>query len=286
MGLKEAWENSSSAGAEPNWDRAWPDLVCFFEALITPFEFWEQPAPLGRAMVPTRSWIALTIADFLRSGTRNDERTYPVTLLSRTRALVQILLEKAALVDEPSDDAMTQALNSPKGKAIEALISQALMECRAADRATGSHADVWTAVQPLFEAECNKCQDTNFEFSTLAGAYLLSTLATLTPFLRSADGKERELLEAVAPHVHIGYNAHEFVEDQSQFVDVSPDGVNIVIDTVIAARVPDYDHQDRLQWLLGRLAEHGKREDVIRYADRLRHLPGVQELYHRLRDQA
>ena len=33
---------------------------------------------------------------------------------------------------------MTQAINSAKGKSIEALISQALMECRAADRAAGS----------------------------------------------------------------------------------------------------------------------------------------------------
>lgn len=428
-GLKQAWENPSSAPGQPDWNRAWPDLVSFFESLIRPDEFWQQPAASAEPMVPRRNWIASTIAEFLRSGTRKDERAYPTALFPRTRALVQILLQKTAPVEEPSDDAMTQAINSPRGKAIEALISQALMECRAADRATNSHAEVWATFRPLFDAELDKCQDTNFEFSTLAGAYLaqfryidadwadqsvqrifpaafprnsacaidglaytpfareiyrtlvrdgvidcalrynlkgriakeklleriavaylwnadqlnsdrfaylfrpdgvddlvtithvfwsvrrgdvpneqrerilefwercvrwsregaikpeklLSTLPTLASFLKSADGKERELLEAVAPHVHVGYNAHEFLEDLSRLVDVSPDGVNAVLDKVIAARVPDYDYEDRLKSLLERLVEKGKREDVIRHAERLRNLSGVQELYERLR---
>jgi hypothetical protein len=112
---------------------------------------------------------------------------------------------------------------------------------------------------------------------------LLSTLATLTPFLDSAEGNERALLEAVAPHVHLGYNAHDFVQDLSRLVDVSPDGVNAVLAKVIAARVPDYDYEDRLKALLERLVEKGKRDDVILYAERLRNLPGIQELYERVR---
>jgi hypothetical protein len=428
-GLKQAWENVSSPTTQPDWDRAWPDLVTFFETLIGPDEFWHEVVAPRQPMVPTRNWVASSVADFLRSGTRKDEHAYPSALFPRTRALVEILLMKTAPVEKPSDDAMTQAINSPRGKSIEALISQALMECRAADRAANSHGEPWATFQPLFDAELEKCQDTNFEFSTLVGAYLsqfrymdtdwvneniprmfpaayprnsacavdglayapfarqiyrdlvqhgaidralhyelkgrvareklleriavaylwgeddldsdrfahlfrpdggddlvtithlfwsirrgdlpeeqrkrvvkfwercigwsrevgvspeklLSTLATLTPFLNSADGYERELLEAVAPHVHIGYNAHEFVEDLSRLVDVSPDGVNAVLDKVIAARVPDYDYQDRLKSLLERLVEKGKRDDVILYAERLRNLSGIQEFYERLR---
>ena len=102
----------------------------------------------------------------------------------------------------------------------------------------------------------------------------------------SADGKERELLEAVAPYVHIGHNAHEFVEDLSRLVDVSPDGVSAVLEKGISARVPDYDYQDRFKSLLERLVEKGKREDVIQYAERLQNLSGIQELYERLRGKA
>jgi hypothetical protein len=115
---------------------------------------------------------------------------------------------------------------------------------------------------------------------------LLSALATLASFLKSADGKERELLEAVAPHVHVGYNAHHFFEELARLVDVSPDGVNSVLDMVIAARLPDHDYEDRLKSLLERLVEKNKRADVIRYAERLRNLKGVQELYERLRAKA
>jgi hypothetical protein len=71
------------------------------------------------------------------------------------------------------------------------------------------------------------------------------------------------------------------VEDLSRLVDVSPDGVNVVLAKVISARVPDFDYQDQLKALLERLAEKGMRDDVIRYAERLRNLPGVQELYER-----
>jgi hypothetical protein len=67
---------------------------------------------------------------------------------------------------------MMQAINSAKGKSIEALVSQALMECRAADRGKNSHGDAWATFRPLFDAELEKCKDANFEFSTLAGAYL------------------------------------------------------------------------------------------------------------------
>jgi hypothetical protein len=430
--LKQVWETPSSPAEPPDWERGWDTLVAFFEALIVPNEFWEEHATARHPMVPTRTWVASTIADFLRSGTRSDDRAYPAALFPRTRAIVKILLEKTDPAKEPSDDAMTQAINSPKGKAIEALISQALMECRAADRAANSHSEAWAAFRPLIEGELEKCRDTNFEFSTLAGAYLaqfrymdkawteknilrifptdyprntvcavdglaytplardiyrdlvgagvidralrydlkervarekllervavaylwkeddlnsdrftflfrreggddlltvthlfwgvrngdlpeeqrtrvlefwercvrwsreggirpeklLSALATLASFLKSADGKERELLEAVAPHVHVGYNAHHFFEELARLVDVSPDGVNSVLDMVIAARLPDHDYEDRLKSLLERLVEKNKRADVIRYAERLRNLKGVQELYERLRAKA
>jgi hypothetical protein len=430
-GLKQAWDNPASNDASPDWERGWPVLISFFETLVTPEEFWKPDAP-QHGMVPTRRWIASTIAEFLRSGTQNDERSYSPALFPRTRALVKTLVEKFTPIEEPSNDAMTQAINSGKGKAIEALIGQVLMECRAADRAAGAHTEAWAISRPLFDSELDKCRDTNFEFSTLAGAYLaqfryidkewteqniprifppgyprnsaaaidglayttfardiyrdlvrhgvidralrsdpkgrvareklleriavaylwkeddlnsdrfgflfrpdggddlvtvthlfwsvrgdhlpdeqrqrivdfwercvrwtkegaskpeevLSTLATLASFLTSADGKERGLLEAVAPHVHVGYNAHEFVEDLGRLVDVSPDGVNEVLDKVIAARVPDFDYEDRLKSLLERLKEKGKREAVIKYAERLRNLPGVQGLYERWRTEA
>jgi hypothetical protein len=66
---------------------------------------------------------------------------------------------------------MFQAINSTRGRALEAVFSHALRVCRLADKEIGSHVDAWNSMQALFDAELAACVDGNFEFSTLAGAY-------------------------------------------------------------------------------------------------------------------
>ena len=323
---------------------------------------------------------------------------------------------------------MTQALNSPKGRAVEALFSQALRACRASDRASGSHEEQWKSIRPLFDAELAKCKNANYEFSTHSGTYiaqlgymdpewtkarilqifpsefplnsvcaidglgyapftrpiytllvesgvldralgydlkgrggreklleriaaaylwgdeplvsprfshifesghienletvtrvfwmmrgetlsaeqkerviqywerciawsrrlpeppvkLLSSLSLLSCFSTTADGREGELLKAVGPYVYVGHNAYEFVDELVRLVEASPDGVSAVLSRVIEARVPDFDYKDQLKTLLRTLADKGKKQDAILYAERLRSLPGMQELYNEL----
>jgi len=47
-------------------------------------------------------------------------------------------------------------------------------------------------------------------------------------------------------------------------------------------RIPDYDYKDQLKTLLHTLVEKGKRQDVISYTERLRMLPGMQEIFDSL----
>ena len=94
-------------------------------------------------------------------------------LLPRTLPLVAILLDKSGPQAEPRDgDALNGAINTAKGKAIEALLDHALRRCRLSDKAKKSHAKAWRELQPLFDAELAQCLDSNFEFSALAGAYI------------------------------------------------------------------------------------------------------------------
>lgn len=427
-GLKQAWEAKDGKKTEVDWNLGWERLITFFEQLIGEPEFWEEKVPEHRYPIPTRDWIISAIAESLQAGTRNDERAYSSELFPRTWPLIQILLDNARGVDQPPDDAMFQALNSLKGKAVEALFSYALRVCRTSDLANGSHAEAWEEVRPLFEVELEKCKNANYEFSTLAGAYLaqldymdrewvktkvdqvfpsefplnsmcaidglaytrftrpvyallaergvldrglkyelkgrsareklleriavaylwgeealdssrfsyvfesgctddlevittlfwrvrgdelsedlkhrildywercvawsralanpplklFSALSTLSSYLATADGKERELLEAVAPYVHEQYNADSFFKELLRLVEVSPGGVSTVLGKVVEAHVPSYDFEDRLKSLLLRLAEKGRKQDVILYAERLRSLSGMQDLFDRL----
>jgi hypothetical protein len=172
-GFKKLWD--AWDGKQPGlpWDSIWPKLIDFFEALLTNEEFWKGEVADEPVLSPTRDWIPSAIAEFLRAGTRSDNKAYSPELLPRTLPLVAILLDKSEPQAEPRDgDALNGAINTAKGKAIEALLDHALRRCRLSDEAKKSHAKAWRELQPLFDAELAQCRDGNFEFSALAGAYI------------------------------------------------------------------------------------------------------------------
>ncbi len=427
-GFKRAWEVPPDKQPEIDWDRTWNSLVGFFEQLIGNPDFWAEKTVADRGLTPNRDWIPPVIADLLRAGTRNDEKVYSPDLLLRTWSLIGILLAHAEAVDEPRDDAMTQAINSSKGKVIEALFSHALRTCRLSDRASGGHAATWAEMKPVFDQEVAQCKDANFEFSTLAANYianldyidrdwlranlesifprefltnfhcaleglayaqatrpvyallaesevldlalrqeakgrhareklverialaflwgdeeldglrfsylfesgriedleqatgffwsvnnqnlspaqverilsfwarcvvwsrdaaeprakLLSKLGRLSCYIKSVDDRELEWLLAVAPYVHVGYNADDFIEELDRLADISPAKVSAVLGKVLETFVPTFDFQDKLKSLLTKLAGHGCKAEAIFYADRLRNLSGMAQLFMQL----
>lgn len=427
-GFKRTWEAPRDKQPQIDWDRTWNLLVGFFEHLIGNPEFWAEKTVEDRDLTPNRDWIPPVIADLLRAGTRNDEKAYSPELLLRTWSLIGILLAHAEAVAEPRDDAMTQAINSSKGKVIEALFSHALRACRLSDRASDGHATAWAEMKPVFDREVAQCKDANFEFSTLAANYianldyidrdwlranlegifpreflanfhcaleglayapatrpvyallvesgvlelalrqeskghhareklverialaflwedeeldgprfsylfesgriedleqatgffwsvsnqdlsaaqverilsfwarcvvwsrnaaetpakLLSILGHLSCYIKSVEDREQEWLLAVAPYVHVGYNADDFIEELDRLADISPAKISAVLGKVLETFVPTFDFQDRLKSLLTKLAGHGRREDAIAYADRLRHLRGMEQLFAQL----
>lgn len=160
-GIKAAWEANGNA----NWDRGWEQLVSFFEQSLNDQHFPRQAEG-------ARQLLVITIADCLRAGSMDDQHAYAVDLLPRTQAIIAFLMEQVPAADKLSKDPMTQALNTPKGRIIEALYSQVLRAARTSDRQCGNHRETWAAISPAFDAELAKCANANFEFSTLAGTYL------------------------------------------------------------------------------------------------------------------
>jgi hypothetical protein len=161
-GLKGAWEASVSA----NWDRGWEQLVSFFEQLLNDQRFWQQTEDMYQ------HWVVSVIADCLGAGTKRDEHAYPASLLPRTQAIIASLLDHERGTDTPAKDSMTRALNTPKGRIIEALYSQALRAARISEQRQRTHREAWEVISPIFDAELAKCKNANYEFSTLAGTYL------------------------------------------------------------------------------------------------------------------
>lgn len=169
--FKRLWSESEGKELPDYWIIAWPKLFDFFDQLLTT-EFWDEPVPEGKDLTPTRHWIPSAISEFLQAGTKKDEHSFSADLLPRSIRIIENLLNNAEAVTEASDDAMTQAINSEKGKAIEALLNHTLRSCRVSDQLRGNHLEVWDSLKSAFDNEIDKCRGANFEFSTLAAAYL------------------------------------------------------------------------------------------------------------------
>jgi len=417
-GLKGAWEGKTEA----NWDRGWEQLVGFFEDLLNDRHFWQQTEDTHQCLVVS------VIADCLHAGTKQDEHAYSVGLLTRTQFIIASLLDHEPGAKTPAEDSMMQALNTSKGRVIEALYSQALRAARASDQQRGTHRETWEAISPVFDRELAKCKNANYEFSTLAGTYLpqlqyldadwtservnhifpreydanavcaldglayasftqpvyevlaeheiihgaldlelkgqnargrllerigaaylwglerldgalfrklfdtavvedfeplirvfwmvrhenlrpeqreriltfwaralewamhqpqvparfLTTLSLLATHVVNLGPEERRLLAAVAPHMHIGYENYEFVAELLRLASQDPTAITRILQTMVAAHLPDYDYEGRLRSLLEFLAEHGERDAVIPLTNQLRHLPGIAALFKSL----
>ena len=83
-GFKKLWDAWDGKQARLPWDRIWPKLVDFFEAILTNEEFWKGEVADEPVLSPTRDWIPPAIAEFLRAGTRSDDKAYAPELLPRT----------------------------------------------------------------------------------------------------------------------------------------------------------------------------------------------------------
>lgn len=117
--------------------------------------------------------MASAIADLLERGTRESGRAYSEELLPQGLRLVQRLLAEVTPTVRGDDaDPMFAAINTTKGRTIEVLFAYALRRCRVSDRQMGGHDMVWAEIGSFFDQELARCTGTNYEFSTLAGAYL------------------------------------------------------------------------------------------------------------------
>ena len=172
-GYKKLWDKWDGKDSSFDWTTGWRALIAFFEPLLNAPDLWEDEASEEKALTPTRNWIPPLISDFFVAGTRDDKKAFAAEFLPRTLALIKILLGRSSPQEEAKEyDALTRAINSSRGKAIEALVNYGLRTCRLADHATQGHMRAWEELRPIFDAERDACRNANFEFSALAGSYI------------------------------------------------------------------------------------------------------------------
>ncbi len=166
-GFEEAWR----AKKVFNWE----SVLEFCQKVIEPDNFWQlgDRAP-DVHLRATRSWITSAICGLISAGVRSDEWAFHESLLPKAEKIILKILEKEPPTAEGrDDDAMTEALNTPKGRCIDALIAYSLRRARLLASRMEDRDQFWQHIQPFFDHELNKCRNGNYEFSALAGSCVL-----------------------------------------------------------------------------------------------------------------
>ncbi len=114
-------------------------------------------------------------------------------------------------------------------------------------------------------------------------ADLLSQLSLLTCYLSAIDARALKWLLAIAPYTPINHHYGRLMEELVRLAVPSPKEVGQVLRALLDVYRPDYDFENRLSNLLMQLAANGEtRPDAIFCLERVRHLPGMVQLYAQL----
>ena len=159
----------------------WDDLLQYLFVYIT--SILDQPRLWGSAnanqhdaCVGNCNRIVSAIARFFETGVKSDDHAFPPRYHNNIEALLKIMLEKVGGEEfKPDSDAVFKAINSPRGKCIEALINLTLRACRLENRSNTSDSDhlkIWEHYQGYFDVELDRSSKGEYEFATLVTNYL------------------------------------------------------------------------------------------------------------------
>ncbi|MCI0559927.1 MAG: hypothetical protein MN733_15660, partial [Nitrososphaera sp.] len=184
----EAYSELWDEKANLPWDDIWRYLLRFCSTVVRAERFWnEENARQRDAFVANRYWVVGAIGRLLEAGAKSDEHAFDEKYHGEVESLIALLLrhEKGEKF-EPTSDAVSIAINSPRGKCIEALINLTLRSCRLCDRRNNKdHSQVWAQFQHYYDVELGRAEIDEYEFSTLVTNYLPNFLYMCGDWVRS-----------------------------------------------------------------------------------------------------
>ncbi|MET0121137.1 MAG: hypothetical protein ABW124_08850, partial [Candidatus Thiodiazotropha sp. 6PLUC9] len=169
--FRELWVEKASLP----WNDIWPSLLRFCLLVVQDEEFWgDDNAKQRHSFVANRYWVVSSIAMLIEAGTKSDDNAFDAKFMPFAEDVVAILLSQESgesFID--SSDAVSIAINSPRGRSLEALINMTLRSCRLADNEVDKkRSDAWGHFEHYFESELERTEIREYEFATLVTNYL------------------------------------------------------------------------------------------------------------------
>lgn len=167
-GLKERWSDDTR-------DIDWPATLALLQTIVTsstlqtdlsakPSEGWE----------PSVRWVISDIADLLKSAI-DTERKLPAEFHQSSLRVLQLILEVTSTEIGQTNDAVSHAINSPRGRTLESLIHLALAMRREEVENKSDSGKTWHVIGTIFEKELATSESgLNPDFAAMAGMYCVN----------------------------------------------------------------------------------------------------------------
>ena len=174
-GLKERWTDDKR-------DINWPATLSLVLTIVSSPDFSaDLSADQPEGWEPSVHWVVSDIADLLKSALGTERHLPPVLYKSCLQVLHLVLSATTPTAADQSKDAVSHAINSPRGRALESFIHLALAMRREEVSEKPDSSNTWVAVGPVFDAELATSEaGLNADFSAFAGMYC-SNLHYLNP---------------------------------------------------------------------------------------------------------
>lgn len=170
----EAYRELWNENKELPWNDVWPNLLDFCWQLINRDNFWSDLTTKESShFVANRNWIVGTIGQLIEDGVKSDDHAFDASLQEQARNIIAILLERQSGSEfKPESDAVFVAINSPRGRCLEALINLTLRSCRLEHNKLNTHTHAWELYSDIYETELARSNRGEYEFITLVAMFL------------------------------------------------------------------------------------------------------------------
>lgn len=165
--------------ADLPWDDIWFHLLQYIPKVVRQKDFWDadnKETNEREGYIASRNELVKAIGAFIEAGARSDDHAFDEKYHGQVKDILTYLLEnqKSVSFDKNGDfDALTIAINSPRGKCSEALIIFALRHCRLANKKNnGNHTEAWQEFERYFDTELKRKCDINYEIFALIPEYI------------------------------------------------------------------------------------------------------------------
>lgn len=161
------------------WNELWPKIINFAAKLFNEASFWNSVDNTDSGpFIGDKHWVISSYCRLVESGCENDERAFGLELTHDVKNTLELILSKASGEDFNNDsDAVSIAINSPRGRCLEAYVKLALYQCRNVEKDSEEHKRIWAGYQPTFDNELSKPYTAGeYEFITILLMYVRNFL--------------------------------------------------------------------------------------------------------------